>query len=139
MLAIGLALWVYDPRFFSLAMGAIAGGIYLILHGLVQYFLLTPRMAGQAIKRALQLGTTNVSWELNDEGVRISNAESSTFYKWNAFDQLVETAHLVMLRLSHDRKCFFFLSKKALIDEQHKQEFFAVVAKHLGGDALQLT
>ncbi len=93
------------------------------------FFIQPSRMAHRAIQDEQLAAET--TWEVSDEGVKISNKFASSSMEWVNLQRLVTTKEYYLLLNKLNKNTFRFLPVRAFKTAQEKDQFTALLAKHL--------
>ncbi len=93
------------------------------------FFIQPSRMANQAIQNE-QLAT-EATWEVGDNGVKISSRFGETQMDWETLQKLVSTRDYYLLLSKVNKNAFRFMPKRAFSSTQETEQFLALVGKYL--------
>ncbi len=93
-------------------------------------FIIQPsRLSNRAIQNE-QLAA-EVTWELNEAGVLISNRFGSTLMEWDALQRMLSTRKYYLLLSKKNKNTFRFLPCRAFDSQQQEDQFLALARKYL--------
>lgn len=93
-------------------------------------FLIQPsRMASKAIKEE-QLAT-EATWEVSENGVKISSRFGSTHMDWDSLLRLISTKDYYLLLSKVNRNAFRFLPRRAFSSTEEQDSFLTLVRNYL--------
>ncbi len=93
------------------------------------FFIQPSRMANQAIQNE-QLAT-EATWEVSDNGVKISSRFGETQMNWDTLQKLVTTREYYLLLSKVNKNAFRFMPKRAFATGRETEQFLALVGKYL--------
>ncbi len=93
------------------------------------FFVQPSRMASQAIQNE-QLAA-EATWEVSDNGVKISSRFGETQMDWDTLQKLVSTRDYYLLLSKVNKNAFRFMPKRAFGSHQEHEQFLVLVGKYL--------
>jgi len=124
LLLAGAIILAFGGQISAFGWVGIGGGLLILLSYALLYTVVARRGAEQAVENS---GPKIM--DFSDEGVHIQTKDRETNIRWTAYSEVTETQEMYVL--SHGKRFFTFVPKRAFCSSSDEEAFRVLAERHI--------